>query len=118
MKSTIENKVIETLKLCFDPEIPIDLWNLGLIYHIEINMDETIKKYGINIVMSLTTPGCHMGDHMALDIKTKLEKMDQISEANVEITFDPPWTPDMMSDEARKKLGFSKPETQINTDWE
>lgn len=118
MKPTIENKVIDTLKLCYDPEIPIDLWNLGLIYHIEINMNEQTKKHNVKIVMSLTTPGCHMGDHMALDIKTKLEKMDEIFEANVDITFAPPWTPDMMTDEARKKLGFSQPEPQINTDWE
>ena len=117
MQSEIENKVIETLKTCYDPEIPIDLWNLGLIYHIEIKVSQK-NKYNIKIIMSLTTPGCHMGEQMTMDIKTKLEKIYEITHVDVDITFEPPWTPEMMTDKARTKLGFSKPKEPINTNWE
>lgn len=118
MQQSIDEQVIDVLKQCFDPEIPIDLWNLGLIYHIEIKEFKDDLK-NIHIIMSLTTPGCHMGESMANDIKTKLEATDLVNEAKVEITFDPPWTPEMMTDEARKKLGFSKPpENQVNISWE
>ena len=118
MNLTIDEKVIEILKQCYDPEIPIDLWNLGLIYNIEIKkISEKLKN--VHIIMSLTTPGCQMGEQMANDIKSKLETTDFINEAIVEITFDPPWVPDMMTEEAKKKLGFTKPsENKIETSWE
>ena len=113
MKSINKDAVIEILKQCYDPEIPIDLWNLGLIY--EIN----IKNESINITMSLTTPGCTMGQYMADDIKSKLEYMESINKAIVEVTFDPPWEPEMMSDEARAKLGFPSNSNSTSEDnWE
>ena len=118
----MENKIIEVLKQCHDPEIPIDLWSLGLIY--EINAKQLKNgKNEVGIIMTLTTPGCMMGEHMANDIKQKLENLNEISVANVEIIFDPPWEPSMMNDEARKKLGFDnkQPEEkkpEIDTDWE
>jgi metal-sulfur cluster biosynthetic enzyme len=118
MESSIDKKIIEILKQCFDPEIPIDLWNLGLIYHIEIN-DSKNELKDIHIIMSLTTPGCHMGESMANDIKTKLEATNFVNSAKVEITFDPPWKPEMMTHFAREKLGFTKPpESRIQTSWE
>ena len=101
-----KEEVIEVLKQCYDPEIPIDLWNLGLIY--EIN----IKDQSINITMSLTTPGCTMGQYMADDIKMKLSGVEEIGNVSVEVTFDPPWKPEMMNDEARDKLGFPVQENQ------
>ena len=108
----MENKIIEVLKQCYDPEIPIDLWSLGLIY--EINAKELENgKNEVGIIMTLTTPGCMMGEHMANDIKQKLEILDEISAANVEITFDPPWEPSMMNDEARKQLGFDKSKIKV-----
>ena len=114
--TTINKKeVIEILKQCYDPEIPIDLWNLGLIY--EIN----IKDQSINITMSLTTPGCTMGQYMADDIKTKLEQLKNVRNVNVEVVFDPPWQPEMMTDEGGKKLGFSpsnESNDNKNKDWE
>ena len=114
-----EEKIITILKQCFDPEIPIDLWNLGLIY--EININEINKE--VNIIMSLTTPGCTMGQYMADDIKTKLESLPDIKKANVQVVFDPPWEPQMMTDEGKKKLGFSvqEKEKDINNpkkEWE
>ena len=101
----MEKKIINILKQCYDPEIPIDLWSLGLIYEIS---SEELKdgKNKVNIIMTLTTPGCMMGEHMSNDIKNKLEALKEIESANVEITFDPPWEPSMMNNDARKKLGF------------
>ena len=72
MNLSIDEQVIDILKQCYDPEIPIDLWNLGLIYHIEIKESNNELK-NIHIIMSLTTPGCHMGDQMVNDIKSKLD---------------------------------------------
>ena len=71
-----EEKVIEILKQCYDPELPVDLWNLGLIYNIQIQEAYDETKSDINIVMSLTTPGCTMGDQIAQDIRNKLEKLN------------------------------------------
>ena len=114
MAIVTENEVIDVLKQCFDPEIPVDLWSLGLIYTIKISKNSSGNS-DVKIVMTLTTPGCSMGNVMAMDIKSKLEMNDSVDMADVEVTFDPPWTPEMMSEEARVKLGFpassEKPET-------
>ena len=101
-----EDHVIDVLKQCYDPELPIDLWSLGLIYDIRIDPAEDGVQSNVDILMSLTTPGCGMGGHMANDIKTKVESLAGVSQANVQVTFDPPWNPKMMSDEAKAKLGF------------
>ena len=124
MAQVKESQVIEILKQCFDPELPIDLWNLGLIYNIETQESYYELHSDVNIVMSLTTPGCTMGQQMSLDIKNKLEALDEVNQAFVEVTFDPPWNPEMMSAEAREKLGVgvSEPkerqDTNIKTEWE
>ena len=121
MKNRLEKTIIERLKTCFDPEIPLDLWSLGLIYDVKI--EEKNKKNEVKIIMSLTTPGCSMGQHMADDIKTKVSDIDQVSSVDVSVTFDPPWTPSMMTEEARKKLGFdsvqeSKKQQANKVEWE
>ncbi len=116
MAMVTENEVIDVLKQCFDPEIPVDLWSLGLIYSINISKNSSGNS-DVNIIMTLTTPGCSMGNVMAMDIKSKLEMNDSVDMADVEVTFDPPWAAEMMSDEARVKLGFptssEKPETPV-----
>jgi metal-sulfur cluster biosynthetic enzyme len=117
----LKQKIVEVLKKCYDPEIPIDLWNLGLIYDIIIVKKN--KMHDIKIIMSLTTPGCSMGDHMASDIKEKLSSLKNISNVAVEVTFEPSWKPDMMTDFARKKLGFDPvkskdKETKVSLEWE
>ena len=118
MNTIDDSAVIEILKQCYDPEIPIDLWNLGLIYKIDI-LPKSNNKRDVHILMTLTTPGCTMGQHMADDIKSKLESMNNINEAIVEVTFDPPWEPEMMTNEARIKLGFSKEDSSNRQgDWE
>ena len=109
-----EDKIIEVLKQCYDPEIPVDLWSLGLIYNINISEAKN-NKSDVSITMTLTTPGCTMGSYMAEDIKMKLSGIEEINSSEVDVTFDPPWKPEMMNDEARKKLGFSVNET-ANTD--
>ena len=118
----LKEKIVDVLKNCFDPEIPIDLWNLGLIYDIKLSGDNT-EKVDVHIVMSLTTPGCSMGNSMAEDIEKQLSEIEVINSVNVEVTFDPPWNPKMMTDFARDKLGFEptkspKNDQKINTEWE
>ena len=118
----LKEKIIDLLKQCYDPEIPIDLWSLGLIYNIDIVSGQNGMS-DIDITMSLTTPGCSMGQHMADDIKTKVSGIDQIDNVSVSVTFDPEWKPEMMTDEARKKLGFDNPvsksnQSKIETAWE
>ena len=100
----IKNNVIDILKQCNDPELPIDLWNLGLIYDLKIN--EQDEKFAVDIIMSLTTPGCTMGQYMIADIKNKMASIKAISSVNVELTFDPPWNPKMMTEEGKIKLGL------------
>ena len=124
MSQIKEAKVIEILKQCYDPELPVDLWNLGLIYNIQIQEAYDETKSDINIVMSLTTPGCTMGDQIAQDIRNKLEALTEVNQTFVEVTFDPPWNPEMITEEAKKKLGLgiTKPENHdhitINEEWE
>lgn len=110
-----KDQVVEILKQCYDPEIPVDLWSLGLIYDIKID------EPNIVITMSLTTPGCGMAQYMAEDIKTKVSNLEGVEETIVNVTFDPPWNPEMMADEAKEKLGFAPSKTQtenISADWE
>ena len=119
-----ESKVVEILKQCYDPELPVDLWNLGLIYDIQIQEAYDENKSDINIVMSLTTPGCTMGDQIAQDIRSKLEALDEVNQAFVQVTFDPPWDPKMMTEEAKKKLGLGVQKLEnheqitFNEEWE
>jgi len=101
MNQISKEEIISILKECYDPEIPIDLWNLGLIYDIKLSKNE------VNIIMSLTTPGCTMGQFMADDIKSKIIQKTSIQTVNVDVVFDPPWQTEMMTDEGREKLGFS-----------
>lgn len=101
-----EDQVIVTLKQVYDPEIPIDVWNLGLIYNINIGDSGNPEKQNVNITMTLTTPGCQMVQHIKNDVKTKIEAMDDVNEANIIMTFDPQWNVNMISAEARKKLNL------------
>tara|TARA_B100000927_G_C16273360_1_gene392444 strand:+ start:49 stop:360 length:312 start_codon:yes stop_codon:yes gene_type:complete len=100
----IKENVIGILKKCNDPELPIDLWNLGLIYDLSIKQNS--GKFDVNILMSLTTPGCTMGQYMMDDMKMKLATLKNMGKVDIELTFDPPWTPEMMTDEGKAKLGL------------
>ena len=94
-------KIVMVLKTVFDPEIPVDIYELGLIYDVMINEDRDVK-----ILMTLTTPNCPVAESLPLDVENKVKSMEEVNEAEVEITFDPPWTQDLMSDEAKLEIGI------------
>lgn len=96
----IEEKVVEMLKTVYDPEIPIDIYALGLVYGIDVDGST------VNIKMTLTAPSCPAGDFMVEDIKQKVESIDGVETCNVEIVFEPEWNQDMMTEEAKLELGF------------
>jgi len=92
--------VMKALRECYDPEIGISLVDLGLIYDIKVD------KNKVHIRMTLTTPGCPMHSFMVQDVREKVKQIKGVKEVEVELVWDPPWTPDRMSDEVKKKLGF------------
>ena len=100
----IKEKVVDILKKCNDPELPIDLWNLGLIY--DLNINQNGENFDVSILMSLTTPGCTMGQYMMDDMKMKLATIKNIGDVEIELTFDPPWNPEMMTEDGKVKLGL------------
>ena len=101
-----EDKVIATLKKVFDPEISVDVWNLGLIYNIDISNDKNSGKQNVGITMTLTTPGCQMVQYIKNDVKSKIEAMEEVNEATITTTFDPKWNVKMISTGAKKKLNL------------
>lgn len=96
----IEEKVVSVLKTVYDPEIPIDIYELGLVYGIEVN-----DKH-VSIKMTLTAPSCPAGDFIVEDVKQKVEGIEGVESCDVEIVFEPEWTQDMMTEEAKLELGF------------
>lgn len=96
-----EEEVMEVLKQCYDPEIPVNVVDLGLIYNVSIE-DGTV-----DVEMTLTAPGCPMHTLIARDVKQKLESIPGLKKANVKVVWDPPWTPDRLSEEAKKILGLT-----------
>ena len=97
----IKLKVVDILKKCNDPELPIDLWNLGLIYDLSIDKFNNIK-----IIMTLTTVNCPVADSFPLDVAKKVHELPNTGQVSVNLTFQPPWNKDMMSDDAKLALGF------------
>ena len=94
-------KIVKTLKTIYDPEIPVDIYELGLIYDVLVNEDNEVK-----VIMTLTTPNSPVAESLPLDVKEKVKSIDGVEDAEVELTFDPPWTRDLMSEEAKLELGF------------
>jgi len=101
----LEAMVWEQLKTCYDPEIPIDIVELGLIYECRLEPLEA-SGWRARIVMTLTAPGCGMGDVLVADVKSKVVQIPGVREAEVELVFDPPWTREMMSEAAQLQAGF------------
>ena len=97
----LENKVVEVLKTIYDPEIPVDVFELGLIY--EVNIDE---DKNVSIDMTLTSPNCPVAETMPKEVEDKVSAIEGVNSAKVNIVFDPPWDKDMMSEEAKLELGF------------
>ena len=98
--------VWEAMKGCFDPEIPVNIVDLGLIYDLKINDLDTDGRHAVNVKMTLTAQGCGMGPVIAEDAKKNIEALGAVSTAQVDIVWDPPWTPHMISDAGRQKLGL------------
>ncbi|MEH6536670.1 MAG: DUF59 domain-containing protein [Psychroserpens sp.] len=94
-------KIIRVIKTIFDPEIPVDIYELGLIYDVFVNED-----YEVKILMTLTTPNCPVAETLPLEVEEKVKSLNDVKSAEVEITFDPPWTQDLMSEEAKLELGM------------
>ena len=100
-KLKIEEKVVEMLRTVYDPEIPVDIYSLGLVYKIDLADDGTL-----NVDMTLTAPNCPMADFILEDVRMKLESIEGVTSVNVNIVFEPEWTQDMMSEEAKLELGL------------
>ncbi|HEV8629909.1 MAG TPA: putative Fe-S cluster assembly protein SufT [Thermoanaerobaculia bacterium] len=103
---SLEEQVWGQLRTCFDPEIPVNIVDLGLIYDCSLSeVDETGQRQA-QVKMTLTAPGCGMGQVLADDVKRKLEGLPGIGTADVEVVFDPPWNPNMMTEAAKLQLGM------------
>ena len=101
----IENLLWEQMKTVYDPEIPVNIVDLGLVYRCDMERDEEGKRV-VDVTMTLTAPGCGMGDILVDDVRSKLELVPTIDRVNVELTFDPPWNHSMMSEVARLETGM------------
>lgn len=98
----IEDKIVAALKTVYDPEIPVDIYELGLIYKIDYHEEDGT----LDIDMTLTAPGCPLADYIVEDVRQKMEGIDGITSANVNLVFEPEWNQDMMSEEAKADLGM------------
>jgi len=94
-------KIVEVLRSIYDPEIPVDIYELGLIYDVQASTEGDVK-----ILMTLTSPNCPVAESLPQEVKEKVRSIDEVAEVDVELTFDPPWDKDMMSEEAKLELGF------------
>lgn len=94
-------KVVKVLKTIYDPEIPVDIYELGLIYDVFVN-----ENYDVKILMTLTTPNCPVAETLPVEVEEKIKTIKNVKSAEVEITFDPPWSQDLMSEEAKLELGL------------
>ncbi len=100
-KAELNNKIIRAIKTVYDPEIPVDVYELGLIYEINIKDNKDVQ-----VLMTLTSPSCPAAESIPSDVKNRIEMIKEINDVDVEITFDPPYTSDLMSEEAKLELGF------------
>ena len=99
--NVLGEKIVRVLKTIYDPEIPVDIYELGLIYDVYVNED-----YDVKILMTLTSPNCPVAETLPLEVEEKVKSIKEVKDAEVEITFDPPWSQDLMSEEAKLELGM------------
>jgi FeS assembly SUF system protein len=97
-----KDEIITVLKDCYDPEIPINIWDLGLVYDINV-----LDDGNVGIKMTLTAPGCMMGGMIAEEVKSKVKAMNGVKDAKVDLVWEPPWSPDKMSEEAKAQMGIA-----------
>jgi FeS assembly SUF system protein len=101
MTNELKNLIIDTIKTVYDPEIPINIWGVGLIYQVKVDDDGNA-----HVLMTLTSPMCPVAESLPVEVEQKVTAVDGVTSVNVEITWDPPWDPDMMSDAAKLELGM------------
>jgi len=97
----LEKDVIEMIRTCYDPEIPVNIYELGLIYEVNIN-----EENDVHVLMTLTSPSCPVAETLPPDVEAKIATVEGVNSAKVEITFEPTWDQSMMSEEAKLELGF------------
>jgi FeS assembly SUF system protein len=97
----IEKDVLDMIRTCYDPEIPVNIYELGLIYEVNIN-----EEHDVHVLMTLTSPSCPVAETLPPDVEEKIRSVDGVKSAKVEITFEPTWDQSMMSEEAKLELGF------------
>ena len=100
-RTKIEERIVDVLKTVYDPEIPVNIYDLGLIYELVIN-----KKKEVNITMTFTAPNCPMADEVMNDVKVSVEDVPGVTACNIELVFEPAWDKSMLSDEAKVELGL------------
>ncbi|MBO4827103.1 MAG: DUF59 domain-containing protein [Prevotella sp.] len=100
-KTMTEERIVDVLKTVYDPEIPVDIWNLGMIYRIDVKDDGNVE-----VDMTFTAPNCPAADFILEDVRTKIESVEGVGSVNVNLVFEPAWDQSMMSEEARVELGF------------
>ncbi len=100
-KTKIEKDILTVIRTIYDPEIPVNIYDLGLIYEINVS-DEA----DVHVLMTLTTPNCPVAESLPLEVKQRVGDIDGVKSSEVELTFEPPWDEDMLSDEAKLDLGF------------
>ena len=94
-------KIVKVIKTVYDPEFPVDVYELGLIYDVMVSEDAEVK-----IIMTLTTPNCPVAESMPQEVKDKVSMIEMVKDVELELTFDPPWSQDLISEEARFELGM------------
>lgn len=99
--NALGENIVSVLKTIYDPEIPVDIYELGLIYDVFVNEDCEVK-----ILMTLTSPNCPVAETLPMEVKEKVSAIDMVKDVEMELTFDPPWDKDMMSEEAKLELGM------------
>ena len=97
----LERDVVDMIRTCYDPEIPVNIYELGLIYGVTIN-----EEHDVHVLMTLTSPSCPVAETLPPDVEQKIAGVEGVKSAKVEITFEPPWEQSMMSEEAKLELGF------------
>ena len=104
-RETIEKQVWDQLRTCYDPEIPLNIVDLGLIYSCQVT---PVPEGGhrVDVTMTLTAPGCGMGEYLKMEVQAKISTVPGVKAANVEVVFDPPWNDRLLSDAAKLKLGL------------
>ena len=100
-RKELQEKVIEAIRMCYDPEIPVNIYDLGLVYKIKVR-----EKGEVDVLMTLTSPMCPVAESLPRQVQSRVEEIEAVTRCDVEVVWDPPWNPGMMSEEARLELNM------------